>query len=146
MSRLKVDFDTVKATMDFQPIAAKKFEDAGYIASMSAFMGNVTEHISFGRSLPKFIRDLYKMPDKVEAVLDVIQEEEIAQLKEQLKAAKETKKQPPIMLGGSCRGASEFFTPKLWERFIWRYMKEPTNLLALISYWIKLVITLSSIS
>lgn len=128
VSRLKIDFNTVKATMDFQPIAAKKFEDAGYIAPMSAFMGNVTEHISFGRSLPKFVRDLYKMPDKVEAVLNVIQEEEIAQLKEQLKAVKEAKKQPPIMLGGSCRGASEFFTPKLWKRFIWRYMKETTDI------------------
>ncbi|OBR96210.1 MULTISPECIES: uroporphyrinogen decarboxylase family protein [Clostridium] len=126
-NRLKLDFNGLKATLDFAPKAAKKFENAGYIAPTSAFMGNVTEHISFGRSLSKFIRDLYKMPDKVEAVLNVIQEEEIAQLKQQLEEVKKNKKQPPIMLGGSCRGASEFFTPKLWERFIWKYMKEATD-------------------
>lgn len=123
-NRLKLDFNVLKEVMDFTPIAAKKFQDAGYIAPSSAFMGNVTEHLSFGRSLPKFIRDLYKIPDKVEAALDVMQEENLAQLRKQIREAKRNNSQPPILFGGSARGASEFFTPKLWERFIWRYMKE----------------------
>ncbi|WP_246615291.1 hypothetical protein [Clostridium thailandense] len=34
-----------------------------------------------GRSMAKFMRDLYRMPDKVEAVLDVIQKYTIESLR-----------------------------------------------------------------
>ncbi|MCR4436864.1 MAG: uroporphyrinogen decarboxylase family protein [Clostridiales bacterium] len=123
-NRLGLDMAAMGDSMKFMPMATQKAMDAGYIGTSSAFMGNVTEHLSFGRSYPKFIKDLYKMPDKVDAVLDVIEQENLEQLRQQIRTAKENNSMPPVVFGGSARGASEFFTPKLWERFIWRRVKK----------------------
>jgi uroporphyrinogen-III decarboxylase len=70
------------------------------------------------RSMTKFFFDLYRMPDKIQAVLDVI-------LAENLAAIAKLKPDPAGINGewiGGWRGASGLVAPKLWDRFIWPYI------------------------
>jgi len=62
---------------------------------------------------------MYRIPDKVEAVIDVIQQETINDLRQQIRATNSK-----IVFISPARGASEFYSPKLWERFIFKYLKE----------------------
>jgi uroporphyrinogen-III decarboxylase len=82
----------------------------------------VNEYLSGGRSMAKFMRDLFRMPDKVEAVLDVIQQEVVEGIRQQIRATK-----PDVLFLSPARGASEFFSPKLWERFVWKYIKKTAD-------------------
>ncbi len=74
--------------------------------------------------MPKFMKDLFKIPDKVEAVLDVIHEENMNNLRKQIRA-----ENPPVVFVTCSRGASEFFSPKIWERFIWKYYKKTVDVI-----------------
>jgi uroporphyrinogen-III decarboxylase len=74
------------------------------------------EYLCGGRSMSKFFFDLYRIPDKVEAVMEVMLAETLAQI-EAL---------PPIpgIAGtwvGGWRSASALIAPKLWDRFVWPY-------------------------
>ena len=74
------------------------------------------EYLCGGRSMQKFIFDLHRIPDKVQAAMDVMLEESLAQIK----AA------PPVFgIGGTWlggwRAASALLAPKLWDRFVWPY-------------------------
>ncbi|HEY3425862.1 MAG TPA: uroporphyrinogen decarboxylase family protein [Negativicutes bacterium] len=71
------------------------------------------------RGMIKFTRDLFKMPDKVQAAADVIQREFLEISKQAIRAAKPFS----VWLGGT-RCASEFISPKVWNRFAWPYIKE----------------------
>lgn len=94
------------------------FHDHGYVVISDAPVSVNTpfEYLCGGRSMSKFFLDLYRMPDKVQAAMDVILEETLAQIK----AA------PPVggirgaWLGG-WRAASALVAPKLWDRFVWPY-------------------------
>jgi uroporphyrinogen-III decarboxylase len=66
--------------------------------------------------MTKFFFDLYRMPDKIQAVMDVILEELIAEINAC----------PPVDgIGGTWvggwRAASALVAPKLWDRFVWPY-------------------------
>ena len=61
--------------------------------------------------MTKFMMDLFRMPDKVEAALEVIQAEVVEGIKKQIKDTK-----PDVFFLSPARGASEFYSPKLWER------------------------------
>ncbi|MDF2569925.1 MAG: methylcobalamin:coenzyme methyltransferase [Sporomusa sp.] len=124
INRLGVDFDDIMAQLAGTPQMVKKFEDAGYMIYSPIVATAVTELLGGGRSLPKFVRDLYKIPDKVEAVLDVIQQESLAILRQQMRATKSS-----IVFISPARGASEFYAPKLWERFVWKYLKETADVI-----------------
>ncbi len=100
------------------PQMVNNFEDAGYLVYSPIAAITVNEYLSGGRSMPKFMKDLFKMPDKVEAVLDVIQQENNESLRQQIRAT-----QASVVFLSPARGASEFFSPKLWERFVWKYLK-----------------------
>ncbi len=100
------------------PQLVKNFEDAGYMIYSPLVAITVNEYLSGGRSMSRFMRDLFKMPDKVEAVLDVIQQENNETLRQQIRATKAS-----IVFLSPARGASEFYSPKLWQRFVWKYLK-----------------------
>ena len=67
--------------------------------------------------MTQFFFDLYRKPDKVQAVMDVMLGEFLAQI-----AAV-----PPVPMGiggvwlGGWRAASALVAPKLWDRFVWPY-------------------------
>jgi hypothetical protein len=122
--RLAVDVDELYAKMADLPGFTKRFQDAGYVIYSPVASLTVNEYISAGRSFPKFMRDIFKMPDKVEAVLDVIQEETLADLRQQIKAIK-----PLAVFISPSRGASQFYSPKIWERFVWKYLKAVSDMI-----------------
>ncbi|HEY3425162.1 MAG TPA: uroporphyrinogen decarboxylase family protein [Negativicutes bacterium] len=117
-NRLGIDVDSLLPKLAEVPQFAKNFEDAGHVVFARCASITVNEFLSGGRSFPKFMRDLFKMPDKVEAVLDVILEETLASFRQQLRAVK-----PLAVFISPSRGASEFYSPKIWERFVWKYLK-----------------------
>lgn len=106
------------------PQFVKNFEDAGYMIYSPIIGTAVPELLGGGRSMPKFMHDLYKIPDKVEAVLDVIQKESLETLRQQIRATNSS-----IVFMSPARGASEFFSPKLWKRFVWKYLKETVDVI-----------------
>ncbi|SMC80652.1 uroporphyrinogen decarboxylase family protein [Sporomusa malonica] len=124
INRLGVDFDGLMEQLSKTPQMVKNFEGAGYMIYSPIVATSVTELLGGGRSLPKFVKDLYKIPDKVEAVLDVIQKESLDILRQQMRATKSS-----IVFISPARGASEFFAPKLWERFVWKYLKEAADVI-----------------
>lgn len=123
INRLKIDLGGIGADLANVPEAVKNFEDAGYYVYSPIVTITINEYLSGGRSMAKFMRDIYKMPDKVEAVLEVIQKESMEALRQQIRAAK-----PTVVFVSPARGASEFYSPKLWERFVWKYIKETADM------------------
>lgn len=82
---------------------------------------NPIEILNGGRSMPKLMRDLYKIPDKVQAVMDIIVEEGIQATKGMLAAVPV---KPMSLFLGCARGAGEFVSPKISERFVYPYIKK----------------------
>ena len=74
------------------------------------------EGLCGGRSMTKFFFDLYRMPDKIQEVMDVILEDTLADIA----AAPTTFGIGGTWLGG-WRAASAMVAPKLWDRFAWPY-------------------------
>lgn len=118
IERLNYPLDSIIEQLGDTMQFVKNFEDAGYLVYSPLVSVTVNEQFGGGRSLSKFMRDLFKIPDKVEAALDVLQAENVAVLRQQIRAFK-----PQVVFLSPARGASEFFSPKLWERFVWKYLK-----------------------
>ncbi|WP_373665361.1 Uroporphyrinogen decarboxylase [Sporomusa silvacetica DSM 10669] len=123
-NRLGVPLDELFGELAEYPQFVKNFEDNGYVVLCPVIGNIVYEFINGGRSMTKFIKDMYKIPDKVEAVLDVIQAETNEQLRQQIRATK-----PGVVFISPARGASEFFVPKLWQRFVWKYLKATADVI-----------------
>jgi uroporphyrinogen-III decarboxylase len=96
----------------------QRYQEKGYVIVSDAPV-NVSipfEYLCGGRSMTKFYFDLYRTPDKVQAVMDVMMEEFLAGLDTA----------PPVFgIGGTWvggwRAASALVAPKLWDRFVWPY-------------------------
>ena len=96
-----------------------RLREAGYVALSFANCTIPFEPLCGARSLTRFVMDLYRMPDKVQAVMDVI----LPHLVEQalmLGAISECKR---VWLGG-WRSASAMLSPPLWNRFVFPYFLE----------------------
>ncbi len=123
-NRLNIKLGPLFGELADTPQFIRNFEENG-IAVFNPLSANVVyELLNGGRSMPKFIRDMYKMPDKIDAVLDVIQQETNDSLRHQMQASK-----PEVVFLSPARGASEFFTPKLWERFVWKCIKRTADVI-----------------
>jgi hypothetical protein len=72
-----------------------------------------------GRTLARFVLDLYRIPDKVQAAMDVVLPE-IAPLMVTVNQQFGT----PAMWIGGWRSASEMLSRPLWERFVWPYLEK----------------------
>lgn len=112
--------------MQNTPRIQQQYREAGIVIVCDAPVSvNIPfEYLCGGRSMQKFFLDLYRMPDKIKAVMDVIQEAELAKIK----AA------PPFggMRGtwvGGWRSASALVAPRLWNKFVWPYIVEQVEAL-----------------
>ncbi|MEW6624849.1 MAG: uroporphyrinogen decarboxylase family protein [Bacillota bacterium] len=83
------------------------------------------ENFCGGRSMVAFLRDLYRIPDKVQAAMDVAVEEMVENTRQLLRAVK-----PIAIWVGGWRAASEFLAPRLWQRFVFPYYKQVVNAVA----------------
>ncbi len=77
------------------------------------------ETLSGARKLGPFFRDLHRIPDKVRAVLDIVEDEEVQN------TVKAIKQIPGIygFIGGS-RAGSDFISPKIFEKFYFSYFRK----------------------
>lgn len=95
------------------------YQQKGYVivSDAPASVNIPFEYLCGGRSMTQFFFDLYRMPDKVQAVMDVI-----------LEATLEDIAAVPTNFGiggawlGGWRSASALVAPKLWDRFCWSYI------------------------
>ncbi len=94
------------------------YREHGYVVLCDApVMPNLPfESFCGGRSMTRFMFDLYRIPDKVQVAMDVVLAEQLAQIG----AAPR-----PMGIGGTWlggwRAASALISPKLWNRFVWPY-------------------------
>jgi hypothetical protein len=77
------------------------------------------EYFCGGRSMRQFMLDLHRQPDRVQAAMDA----SMPFLKEQMRQLIRGFGLMGLWLGG-WRSASEFLSPRLWERFVFPYYKE----------------------
>jgi uroporphyrinogen-III decarboxylase len=96
-------------------------EFCGSVAKSSESMIQAYE-LRGARSTTKFIHDLFTIPDKVEAVMDLIVPHCAAQ-SVQLAVAGGYR---GVWAGGG-RSASATLPPELWDRFIWPYYRRIIN-------------------
>ncbi len=77
------------------------------------------------RSMTRFMRDLYSIPDKVEAAMEIALAETLARI--------EAYDGPMGGINGTWvggwRSASAMLSPKLWNRFVWPYIVKVSNAL-----------------
>lgn len=102
----------------FTPQAIQNYEDLGMGVFTPVVIAVPYDVLGGGRSLVKFMGDLRRMPDKVEAVLDIITTELIEMMRGQIRGVR-----PFGVWINGMRCASEFMSPKLWERMVFPSIK-----------------------
>jgi uroporphyrinogen-III decarboxylase len=102
-----------------------RYRDHGYVIISDALPAMIPfEHLSGGRSMSKFFLDLYRIPDKVEAVMKQMFTETL----DQIRASVPRNGINGAWVGG-WRSASTLVAPKLWDRFVWPYILEVVEVL-----------------
>jgi hypothetical protein len=109
----------IQHLIEFMPHAAAAWVNAGIVPFCPVVVNPPFEVLTGARSMSGFTKDLFRMPDKVEAAMKVIQAENIAAVREQIRMVK-----PLAVFIGLARAASEFNSPKISQRFVWPYIKE----------------------
>lgn len=117
-NRLKLDMEEFGAQMGKMAEAPQRYKDAGFVNSGTVMAAGEVDFLSGGRTMAKFTRDLFRMPDKVSAVLDIIHEWNINGLKEMLSYGGAV-----TAFCGAGRGACDLYSPKMWEKIVWKYYK-----------------------
>lgn len=107
-----------QAFIDYIPQAAQAWGERGIVPFCPVLTNTPFDELAGARTIPRFFRDLFKIPDKVEAVMKVRQNELIATLRSTIRAVK-----PLTVFIGGTRGASEFVSPKIFARFVWPYIQ-----------------------
>jgi hypothetical protein len=117
--------DPLATLLPLFPLFAEVTQDfvkAGVVPFNGGVLAPPFEAICGGRSMARFYRDLMKMPDKVQAVLDAVMDDMVEDARQVLGM-----KPLGVWIGG-WRAAPEFINPKLWERFAWPYMKKMADM------------------
>jgi len=103
---------------DFQR-AAMNFVNRGILPFCPLPFFIPYETFCSGRGLAGFAKDMFRTPDKVQAAMDVAFGESLITLKGQMAHVK-----PFAVYFAVARGASEFLSPKAWQRFVWPYIRQ----------------------
>ncbi len=98
---------------------AQRFESRGYVPVSCGGTTIPFECLCGGRSMQEFYLDLYRIPEKVKAALDVMQPELIRIGLDVARASGV----PAIWVGG-WRSASAMLSPKMWDTFVFPYYLE----------------------
>ena len=103
----------------------QQFRDRSYVPVSFGGANLPFELLCGARSMQRFFVDLHRIPDKVQAVMDVMQPHMI---EAGLSCAKLSGIQA-VWIGG-WRSASSLVSPRLWDRFVFPYMLDLVNALA----------------
>ncbi|WP_005036834.1 uroporphyrinogen decarboxylase family protein [Holophaga foetida] len=95
-------------------MAGQRLFEAGIPALTSVNYVPPIESIAAARSIGRFMTDLHRVPDKLEAVLDHMEGFYLEMLKGMIRQTR-----PMTVFVGMSRGSSEFFSPRLFNRFTW---------------------------
>ena len=121
--------DPVSQAMDFieySPIADQRFKDAGIPNINGAACDPPMEKFCGGRTLMKFFMDdLFEIPEKLDQVFRLVQDENLADWEAQFKNP-ETR--PVGVWIGGWRGTPDMLNPEMFERFSWQYFREIAQL------------------
>ena len=124
-----VDMELMRANEDWfaQNITtmAQKYMDRGFAIFCAGQTTIPFEPLCGARSMPKFFFDLYRIPDKVQAALDVMLPFWIQFGIDQCNATGCRS----LWVGG-WRTASAMVAPKIWDRFVFPYFHEVVTKLA----------------
>ncbi len=101
------------------PGALQNMKEHGIVPLSPAICTIPYEMFCGGRTMVKFLKDLFRIPDKVQAAMDAALPVLIEDAMGLLDAIKLT----AIWVGG-WRAASEFISPKYWQRFVFPYYKK----------------------
>jgi len=107
------------ATILRTPFANRRFKKAGIVILAGSINTFPFESLCGGRSMNNFYLDLYRIPDKVEAVMD----EMLPHMIKNTITAGKGSKALGVWIGG-WRSASALLNPKLWNRFVFPYIKK----------------------
>lgn len=109
----------VQPAMENVPKAMAAWEELGIPAFSPGLFTIPFEMFCGGRSFNEFVKDLHRYPDKVEAAMD-------AAMPYILENARQACRGLNLMATwvGGWRSASEFFSPRLWQRFVLPYYKQ----------------------
>ncbi|HWR08791.1 uroporphyrinogen decarboxylase family protein [Sporomusa sp.] len=102
---------------DWQKIVTN-YVNAGIVPFSPLIFGVPFDVLSSARGMANLTKDLYRIPDKVEAVIDIITTEMIAVIKGQIEQIK-----PFAVFTGATRCAPEYMSAKMWERFSLPFLK-----------------------
>jgi uroporphyrinogen-III decarboxylase len=105
--------------LSYMPQAQKNIEDLGIVLFCGGMATIPYESFCGGRSMPAFLKDLFRIPDKVQEAMDVAMVDILENTRQMLRAAK-----PIAIWTGGWRSASEFLSPRLWNRFVFPYFKQ----------------------
>jgi uroporphyrinogen-III decarboxylase len=94
----------------------ERYKEHGYVVLTGGYVSTPFEYFCGGRSMEKFFLDLYKIPDKVQAAMDVA----FPDIVRMSIGSSKMSGLPGVWLGG-WRSASALLAPKLWNRFVWPY-------------------------
>jgi hypothetical protein len=122
---LREPMAAMQATMEATPHWAMESTKRGYAVFCGPAVNPPFENLCGGRTVKEFMLDLFKMPDKVEAVLDTMMDERREEIRGMVQACG-----PVGYWVGGWRSAPEFLSPRLWKRFVWAYMKELVKIVA----------------
>ena len=112
MSRLGPFFQSL-------PEAMKAWGEHGVVPFSPVVVTIPYENFCGGRSMTAFFKDLYKIPDKVQEAMDAAMPDILESARQAARGLK-----PVGMWVGGWRAASEFLSPKLWQRFVLPYYKQ----------------------
>lgn len=94
-----------------------KYRERSYVPICATATAPPYENFCGGRSMKKFLSDLYRIPDKVQAAMDVVLPDIIARTIGTACASGVS----GVWIGG-WRSASSLISPRLMERFVWPYV------------------------
>jgi hypothetical protein len=100
-------------------------ERRGYAVFAPTSVDHPYEHLCGGRTVKEFTLDLFKMPDRVHAAMDAMMVDKREEARRIVRAGG-----PVGYWVGGWRTAPEFLSPRLWNRFVWPYMKELVEIVA----------------
>ncbi len=110
---------------EFNPIQFKTLIDRGYPSVAGGVTTIPFETLCGGRSMMSFFMDLYRIPDKVNAVMEAITPMYIHMALKDVEASGIR----AVWVGG-WRTASAMLAPKLWDRFVFPYLEKVVGALA----------------
>ncbi len=125
-TRLRGGFKETEFFLQHADQISKMFTDAGIVALTGEVgAGAPYDALAAGRGISKLMMDLHRIPDKVQAVIDVMQAESEEHLRKQIRESKAF-----AVFTGGARAGGDFLSYKAFDRFFWPYFKRCIEIIA----------------